>query len=81
MQKRAKLARPGSRNRWTVWSLGLFLAFGKADGLTVAPDLGCSGEAMMNFSVVAGQIGPKGTSAVISACRTGRVNQQDPLDR
>lgn len=54
------------------------LALGKADGLTVAPDFRCSGEAMMNFSVPAGQIGPKGTSAVIRAAWTGRANQQDP---
>ena len=43
------------------------LAFWKADGFTVALHLGRSGDAVKCFTVVAGQIGPKGTSAVVGA--------------
>ena len=78
MQKRAKSARPFAAHKFRPLR-GVFLALGAAAvGLPGALGLPCSGQAMTSVTTLAARIGPKGTSAENSRCRTGWFYQQGP---
>jgi hypothetical protein len=52
-----------------------------AAGIPSAFDMKCGVETVAQFTVESAQNGRQRTSAVVSTCRTGGVNEQDPQDR
>jgi len=51
-----------------------------AAGIPGAFDMKCGVETVAQVTVESAQNGRQRTSAVVSACRTGGVNEQDPQD-
>ena len=77
MQKRANSARAGAfQRRVAVCSFGLTFAWMSAAGLTSAFDVKCGVETVAQVNVESAQNGRERTSAIVSACRTGGVNEQ-----
>jgi hypothetical protein len=81
MQKRANSARAGSLSRRLVgWVFGVTFAWMSAARLTRAFDVKCGVETVAQVNVESAQNGRQRTSAMVSACRTGRVNEQGLQD-
>ena len=81
MQKRANSARAGSLGRRLArWAFGMTFAGMAAAGVTGAIDLKCGVETVAEVNVASVQNGRQRTSAMVSACRTGGVNEQGLQD-
>jgi hypothetical protein len=59
----------------------LIIALMSAAGIPGALDLKCGVDTVAQVTVESAQNGRDRSSAVVSACRTGGVNEQDPKDK